>query len=111
MYVHVTSLDITSLRSISCIQSKSHFPNLDLYFYPEDLTTELTHLTINAIQSKATTTEDQDVGHFTRRNLKRLSTWDEWEKSEIKQANNMHDIWMSGKIIESPKNEIVFRPH
>ena len=35
MDVRVTSLDITSLRSIYLIQEKSHFPNLDFFFSTE----------------------------------------------------------------------------
>ena len=75
MDFHATSLDINSLRAITKIQEKSHFPNLDLSISPEYLPTGLIHLTINYIQSKSTTPENQVLGHFTRRNLKILSTW------------------------------------
>ena len=92
MDVHVTSLDITSLRAISIIQEEIHFPNLDLYFSPEDFTTELIHLIGNVIQSKATTPKEQALGHFTRRNMKRLYTWYEWEQGEIKLLNQMHEL-------------------
>ena len=66
---------------------------------------------MNSIQYKATTPEDQDLGRFTRRNLKRLSTWDEWEQGVIKQLDQMHDLGMFGKPIDAPNNVIVFRPH
>ena len=78
MDVNVPSLDITPPIAIPRIQSKSHFPNLDIYFSPEEFPTEFISITINDIQSKATTTEDQSLGHFTRRKMKRISTWDEW---------------------------------
>ena len=77
MDAHFISLDITSLREISCIREKRQFTNLDIYFYLEDFPTALIHLTINAIQPKATTPEDQDLGNSNRSNLKRLYTWDE----------------------------------
>ena len=78
MDVHFPSIDITSLRVISCIRSKGHFPNLYLSFSPEYFPTELIHITINSIQSNATTTEDQDIVHFARINMNTPTTWDEW---------------------------------
>ena len=56
MDVHVLSLDINSLRYISCIREKIHFPNLDVSFYHEYFTTELIHLAINDTQYKVNTT-------------------------------------------------------
>ena len=78
MDVHVPSLYITSLGSISLIREKSHFPSLDLSFSPEYFPNALIRIIINSIQSKATNTEEQAIGSFSRRNLERLSTWDEW---------------------------------
>ena len=43
MDVHVTSLDITSIRAIYHIQEKTHFTNVNLSFSPEDFPTELIH--------------------------------------------------------------------
>ena len=43
--------------------------------------------------------------------MKRLSTWDEWGKSERNKLNQMHDLVMFGKPIDAPKNSIVLRPH
>ena len=77
MYVQVTSLNITSLRAISSIRENSNFTNLDISFSSEDFPTELIHLTIHVIQSKATNPEEQALGNLTRINLKRLSMWDE----------------------------------
>ena len=80
MDVHVPSLDITSIISVSCIREKIHFTNLDLSFYPEDFRTELIHINTNDNQSKETNPEEQDLCRLTRRNMKRLSPWDEWEQ-------------------------------
>ena len=77
MDVHVISLDINSLTSIYCIREKIHFTNLDLSLSPEDLRTELIHLTITTIKSKETTPKEQALVNFTGINMKRLSTWDE----------------------------------
>ena len=67
MYVYVTYLDITSLRAISHIPEKSHFPNLGISLSHEDFTTGLVHITINAIQYKVTTPEEQDLVNFTKK--------------------------------------------
>ena len=66
---------------------------------------------MNSIQYKATTPEDQDLGRFTRRNLKRLSTWDELEQGKINQLSQMNYLGMFGKPIYAPNNAIVLRPH
>ena len=80
MDVYFPSLDITSLRYIYRIRANIHCPNLDISFSPEYVPNELICLTINSIQSKATTTEEQAIGHFSKINLKRLTTWDECEQ-------------------------------
>ena len=106
MDVNVNSLDINSLRAISRILANNQFPNLDISFSPGYFPTELIHFTTNYIQSKSTTLEDQSLGHFTRRKLKRLYTWYEREQCEINQLNQMHDLGMFGKPIDPPNNAI-----
>ena len=54
MDARVPSLDITSLRSISHIQSKIHFTNMDISFSPEYFPNGLIHINIYASQYKAT---------------------------------------------------------
>ena len=73
--------------------------------------TKLIHISINDIQYKTTTPEEQDIGHFTRRNMKIPSMWDEWKQGERNKLNHMHDLWMFGKPIDHPNIEIVLRPH
>ena len=74
MDFHVPSLYITSIRPICRIRAKRHCPKLDLSFPREYLPTELIHLTIHAIKYKATTPEEQYLGHFTGRNMNILCT-------------------------------------
>ena len=69
IYVHVPSLDINSLRSISLIRSDRQFTKFNISFSSEYFPTELIHITINNIQSNITTTEEQYLGHFARVNL------------------------------------------
>ena len=73
MGFHVPSLDITSLRAIYHTIANRNFPKLDLSLSLEYFPTELIHLTINYIQSKATDPEDLDLGRFTKRKIKRIS--------------------------------------
>ena len=73
MISSVPTLDIHSLRAITKLQ----YPAIS--FEEEDFSTEEVELFINAIQSKATTPEEQALGHFTRRKLKTIKTWPDWE--------------------------------
>ena len=111
MYEYLTSLFITSLRSISRIRSRIHFPNLDLYFSLEVFSTELIHITINAITPKMTTPEEQALDNFTRINLKSFYTWDEWEQGKRNKIIQMHDLEMFGKPIDAPKNSNILIIH
>ena len=77
----VPTIDIYSLRAITKLQ------HLDISFEEEDFSTEEIEIFINVIQSKATTPEEQALGHFTRRKLKTLDTWKKWEFSECKELN------------------------
>ena len=97
MDVHVPYLDTTSLRAISCIRVKRHFTNLDLSVLPGYFSTELIHLTINDIQSNENTPEYQSLGNLTRRNLKRITIFHEWEQGKRKQLNHIHNLGMFGK--------------
>ena len=87
MDVHVPYLDITSLRGISRIRANIQFPYMDIFFSPYNLPGGLIHITINDIQSKVTTPEEQSLVHFNRINLKILYTWYEWEQGERNKIN------------------------
>ena len=82
-------------------------------FSEETLPTELIHILINVIRSKAVTPAEQPIGHFTRRELKQLSTWRDWEYGERKQLNQFLDLQMYGEPIVRPtdRNAIILRPH
>ena len=68
-------------------------------------------LAINAICSSHTTTDEQSLGHFTRRKLKQLDTWPEWRKGEVDQLDKMERLGMYGKPCKRPPNAIVLCPH
>ena len=98
MQVAVPTLTIHALRAIT----KLHCSDRNLSFGEADVSTETIELIINAVRSKATTAEEQALGHFTRRKLKKLSTWPEWKAGESKQLDQMHALEMYGDPIDRP---------
>ena len=64
MDVSLLTLDIHSLRALTRLRNSA------MSFEETDISSEKIELMINAIQSKATTPEEQALGHFTRRKLK-----------------------------------------
>ena len=107
MAMSVPTLDLHSLRAIS----KLRHPNSS--FDTESLPSDLIEFTIDAIRSSATTSEEQALGFFTRRKLKKLTTWGEWQQGETKQLNQFYDLQMFGEPILPPvdRKTIILRPH
>ena len=100
-------MSIADIRAIAAIQHHRD----GLYFDEDALPLEFAQHTINAIKSSATTIDEQNIGHFTRRKLKQLSTWPEWEFGERKQLNQFHALGMYGEPVLRPKDAIVLRQH
>ena len=71
----------------------------------------MTHAAICAVSSTAVTPEEQAISYFTRRRLKTLSTWKEWEKGERKQLNHFEEQGMFGPPQVAPKGAIISSPH
>ena len=63
--------------------------------------TEMIKVCINTLNSDFMTPEEQSLGYFTRKKLKRLSTWDEWLAGEAKQLNQFYDQKMFGDPIDA----------
>jgi hypothetical protein len=57
------------------------------------------------------TTEEQSLGSFTRRKLRNLPNWNEWETAEFKQLDSMAKQAMYGAPVLAPKDSIVLRQH
>lgn len=102
---HVHVISIADVRAIAT----ARYPGEE--FSPEALPISQIALGINAIRSDATTADEQSIGRFTRRKLKRLTTWPMWEAGERKQLNQFHDLKMYGEPIKRPPNAIVLRQH
>lgn len=47
-------------------------------------------LAINAIRSTETTTEEQVLGHFTCKHLKKLSNWLQWKSVALQQLDRYY---------------------
>ncbi|KAI2501346.1 retrotransposon [Fragilaria crotonensis] len=57
------------------------------------------------------TTEEQALGGFTRRKLKRLSNWNDWLQAESKQLDSMAKQEMYGSPVHPPPGAIILRQH
>jgi hypothetical protein len=57
------------------------------------------------------TPEEQALGSFTRRKLKRLSNWNDWLLAEAKQLDSMAKQEMYGVPVHPPAGAIILRQH
>ncbi len=57
------------------------------------------------------TPEEQGLGSFTRRKLRRLPNWKEWQNAEFKQLDLMTKQEMYGAPVSAPRDAIVLRQH
>ena len=74
---HVMTLTVENIRSIASLRY-----NCD--FSPELVPIEMIQIAINTLQSDSITPEEAAIGHFTRKKLRKLSTWNEWKQGEHK---------------------------
>ena len=65
------------------MKKESEFINMSETAIP----TEVIKLIINSLGSDAITPEEQALGYYTRKKLKKLSTWDQWLAGEKKQID------------------------
>ena len=78
------------------------------------IATEVIKLIINSLGSDAITPEEQALGYYTRKKLKKLSTWDQWLAGEKKQIDQFTTQGMFGEPTcrsDLPDNAIILRPH
>ena len=107
MEASVPTLDMHSLRAIAQIRHPQSS------FDTDNLPSELLEFTTDTIRSSATTSEEQALGFFTRRKLKQLTTWNEWQQGETKQLDQFYALQMFGEPIAPPvdKKVIILCPH
>ena len=102
---HVPTLSIDAIRAIAAIRH----PEED--FSDPTISNEIISTVINAIRSNETTSDEQALGHFTRRKLRKLDTWEKWQDGERTQLDHFHALGMYGKPTKPPPNAIILRPH
>lgn len=103
---HIHHLYIADIRAIA----HARFPGLD--FSPDALPYEHVSAALHAIQSSATTSAEQGLGHFTPRKLKKLDTWPLWEAGERKQLDQFHELGMYGMPVpRPPPGAVILRQH
>ena len=99
-----TTPDITP-ADIRAIASLRH--GIDTSSIPiEDMTVML-----HALQSDSITPAEQALGHFTRRKLKTLDTWPQWQAGEQTQLDHFEKLNMYGKPVSPPPGAIILRSH
>ncbi|KAI2511652.1 Retrotransposon gag protein [Fragilaria crotonensis] len=109
-------LSVEQLRTVSAIRSSSPQPNLPDggIACNEDSTIDDDHVQL-LLRSLNTTThgtpEEQSLGSFTRRKLRRLPNWKEWQDAEFKQLDSMAKQEMYGAPVPAPRDAIVLRQH
>ena len=104
---HVMKLDFEAIRAITELNS-----GLDCS--ENEVPSEMLRMVLNTLNSSMMTPEEEALGHFTRKRLQKLSTWDEWEKGEHKQLNQFEQQQMFGDPIDAallPKDAVILRPH
>jgi hypothetical protein len=105
---HVMSLKTESIRAIASL----HHTNVDMS--EEAIPNKIIKIAINTLNSDSITAEEQALGHFTRRKLKKLTAWNEWEAGEHKQLDQFYGQKMFGEAIDPmllPKQAVILRPH
>ncbi|KAI2502403.1 hypothetical protein MHU86_12060 [Fragilaria crotonensis] len=112
-------LSVDQLRTVSTILSMSSSPRPEpfdnsLVFPGESGELDDDHVQL-LLRSLNTTTHgtpaEQSLGSFTRRKLRRLPNWKEWQDAEFKQLDSMAKQEMYGAPVVAPKDAIVLRQH
>ena len=103
-------MSVDQLRIINQILSSNTSPaTIDAEFpFPDDCPA-LVVCSLNTTTHG--TAEEQAIGSFTRRKLKNLPNWNDWQCSEFKQLDSMAKQEMYGKPCRPPPDAIILRQH
>ena len=105
---HFHRLTIDDIRAIASLNYSTDGNKFDMS--EKAITTEMIQLCINTLGSDAITPEEQALGYYTCKKLKKLSTWNEWLAGEAKQIDQFHFQGMFGDPVERanlPKEAII----
>jgi Reverse transcriptase (RNA-dependent DNA polymerase) len=110
-------LSVDQLRTIAAIKSLSLSPETivaDVVSHSDatELDDDHAHLLLRSLNTTTHGTPDeQSLGSFTRRKLRRLPNWQQWEDAEFKQLDSMAKQEMYGAPVIAPRDAIVLRQH
>ena len=90
---YVMSLSIEDIRAIASNRHGIDMSELAI-------SSEMIQLCINTLNSDLMTKEEQALGYFTRKKLKRLATWQEWKNGETKELYQFYQQKMFGDAID-----------
>ena len=101
------SLSIEDIRAIATVRH-----GIDMF--QSAISSEMIQLYISTLNSDHMTKEEQALGYFIRKKLKKLSTWQEWKDGESKQIEQFMTQKMFGAPIDPntlPGSPVVLCPH
>ena len=110
---HVMSLSIADIREIASIRL---YDKEDFDLSEEAMPAEMIKLCINTLNSDHITSEEQLLGFYTIKKLKRLKNWNDWKAGETKQIKQFMDQGMFGEpidpsVIPLSDGAVILRPH
>ena len=88
-------LSVEDIRAIASIRFTDRNMSEDV------IPSEMIKVCINTLNSNFMMSEEQSLGYFTQKKLKRLLTWNEWVEDEAKQLNQFYDQKMFGDPIDA----------
>ena len=105
---HLPSLSLDDVRHITALL-------YDDITYKDllDIPLSTLELAVNAIRSSDTTAAEQALGHFTRRKLKTLPNWSDWNDAEFRQLDRFRDLEMYGEpqFLPIDSKYVLLHPH
>ena len=110
---HIMSLSVADIRAIAFIR---HYDDDEVDLSEEAMPAEIIKLCINTLNSDHITPEEQSLGFYTRKKLKRLTNWNEWKAGETKQIKQFNEQGMFGdpidpSVLPLPDGAVTLRPH
>ena len=109
-YLSLSTEDIRAIASIHYLDDQQ----VDLS--EETIPSKVIKMCIHTLNSDHITPEEQALGFYTRKKLKKLSNWNDWKAGETKQIEQFQFQRMFGDPIDPiafplPECAIVLRPH
>ena len=96
---HEHLIDIDDVQAIAFLQrTRKETEEIDML--EKAIPTKMIKLIINTLNLDSIIPEEQALGYYTRKKLKKLSTWDEWFASEKQQIDQFMLQGMFGEPVD-----------